>query len=192
MTTYVISRPDLRDADLLYVYGDRFDRDEFAQRYSHDLAQQLQLQGYFVPANRDSVAVQLARRPADAPWPPRGFTVAELEDVYGVPPRAKTASTATRPAKVIDTVEIPADAIPVGRFFLVKQKSGVGYAYTPIDAEGRLLRDKAIRDLAKATAFLEEIEAIAVAASTAEPAADTSESKESDEEGKGNDGDVQS
>lgn len=191
MTEYVVSRPDLKDGDRNYHYGDRFDRCAWVDKHGDNLVQQLQLQGYFVEATRDAVHTQLTRRPADAPWPPHGFTDAYLAEAHDyrrpgkvkkeVAPAADNSDTAH-----VTTITLPPDAIPVGRYFMVKRKSGVGFMFDVADATGALLRDKAIRKEADARAFLEDLEA--KAASTDSGPADTSGSTESG--GGDDDGDV--
>lgn len=158
--------------------------------------------GELAPATDETMKVALARRPGDAPWPPRGFTEAYLEERGWIekkaapekkepakpkaapkaakePKKDKADATASKP---VDVVELTDEKIAVGANFLQPVRRGNLRFYAAVNAEGRVLRDALFpsRNLDKATAFLEAL-------STSAAEADTPRSEETEEQADGGD-----
>jgi hypothetical protein len=184
-------RPDLRIGDINYLPADRVDLDWLLRHRVLDETQikSLEVQGWYGPATSEQFSIALARRPADAPFPPRGFTEAYLEQigVWSPPATAKPEPAAGRtgPDGVIARVQLDAHAIVVGDNRIQPKKRGHFTFYDVTDATGRLLRPAAFRSEEKARAFLDSLGA---ASTSGAPAATSGKPPAGD----GDDGDLRS
>lgn len=173
---FLVADVGLRVGETILIHADKVDIDEMAEHHgwTDRLVKQLTSQSRLWPLNKDNFQKLFARRPADAAFPPRGFTTAFLKEagyIDDAPTRRGQAAAPGRPPvpKVtrVEKVVLTDEKIPVGPCYIQPRKVGRFTYFDVADAEGGLLRDKGFRDVDKARAFLAELSPI-------DPAADTS------------------
>ena len=167
-----------RVGDTEYISGDRIDLESALKKglLNETVIKQLKDREEIVLATPETFRVAMARRAPDAPWPPRGFTQAYLEEKGLI---EKAAAPAAAPAKKaapkkpvpkkaepVTAVTLTDEKIAVGPYFLQPSKRGNFTFYTAADAEGRVLRAQLFKNIQDGKAFLEGL-------STASPAPDT-------------------
>jgi hypothetical protein len=181
-----------------YISGDKIDVAMLAQKglLNEDVIAGLRKRKEIVEPTVENMKVALARRPHGAPWPPRGFTEAEMEQRGFIekkadqkpaePPAEKKAKTNGKELPpVIERIELKEDAIPVAGNFLQPTKRGNLRFFTAAAPDGRILRATLFRSIENGTAWLEEL---STAASQTDTSAEAAEKAEESPDG----GDVQS
>lgn len=175
-----------------YLTGDKIEVDQLLKSgaLNERLAFLLEDQKKILPLTPENFRMAAARRPAGAPWPPRGFTEAYLleanliskDELPGAPPKQKAAAGKPPKAEVVvlKKIALKDDKIAVGPCFVQPKKVGKFSYFDVTDYEGNLLRAKAFRDLAKAKQFLEGL-------STEPPTADSPQDEAQAEAADGSD-----
>lgn len=155
-----------RVGDTVYIPADAIDIDAATKAglLNERTIRLMTENGWLGKATPEVMKVAVARRPAGAPWPPRGFTEAyllekgliEKDDIPGAPPPKEVASKQPpgRKATVVTHIKLTDAKIAVGKYFLQPRKNGHFTLYDAVDAEGRLLRIKGFRSKGDGEFFL--------------------------------------